>query len=80
MMSARCLRCGAGNEWIEGKPTLTDERASPRLKRGLGWIVRHVVAIYEDVGHERGTGQFAGTNKREVEEAIEWLRARRGRR
>ena len=22
-MAARCLRCGAGNEWIEGGPTVT---------------------------------------------------------
>ena len=27
-MSARCLRCGAGNEWIAGTATLREERAT----------------------------------------------------
>ena len=34
-MSARCLRCHAGNEWIEGGPTHMSEQRNPTISQTL---------------------------------------------
>ena len=49
-MSAKCLRCGAGNEWIEGKPTHSDT-AYRELKR-------HADAMAEDLRWIRANLQY----------------------
>jgi hypothetical protein len=54
-MSARCLRCGAGNEWIEGKATHRAE-AAPQASGGREDVVvaaRKIAAAFGSGNHHR---------------------------
>ncbi len=39
-MPARCLRCGAGNEWIEGRPTPFPSLDGLEFEAILGAVAR----------------------------------------
>ena len=47
-MTARCLRCGAGNEWIEGKATHTAETIPEGMMLVPKWIAKDTPAILEE--------------------------------
>lgn len=42
--------------------------------RGLEWVWAQARADFEAASGESGTGAFAGTTEKEVDEALEWLR------
>jgi hypothetical protein len=48
-------------------------KKTSRVQRGLWWIYQHARADFEVASGERGTGAFAGTTEKEVDEALEWL-------
>lgn len=49
------------------------KKPSKKLARGLGWIYRQARADFEVCSGEKGTGAFAGTTEKEVDEALDWL-------
>ncbi len=55
-MTARCLRCGAGNEWIEGAATLKaepDSEAVRLLREAYNELVRVYPVLTKSAPAER---------------------------
>src|SRR5882762_10042173 len=74
---ARCLRCGAGNEWIEGK--VRDEPATPpALPDEAGGIVQRLerLAGHDSIRGEEIDGKSISKSLREAASLIERLAPR----
>jgi hypothetical protein len=57
----------------QSESTRTFAPPSKRIVRGLEWIWAQARADFEAASGERGTGAFAGTTEKEVDEALDWL-------
>ncbi len=66
---ARCLRCHAGNEWIEGTPTVHDDSQDDRiaaLELELAEARRALVLAERTLGHDLISGKEYNFYRRQV--------------